>query len=172
MSGLSQSGEATSDATRKRDRHRDRCCECRRKGPSEGGRSRTWRHLDLAGIKCVMRYRTGRVKCRRCGIKTDMCPGPSRARGLPCSSYTAAALMLARWSSTRVTLGESRRAWLPRLGEPIPLESRDLGSSPGCLHRAAGTSRDETPRASPKLPQTQAPAGPTEDPHPRRSLNS
>ncbi|NVB37410.1 ISL3 family transposase [Pseudenhygromyxa sp. WMMC2535] len=54
--------------------HRARCGECRRKGPSEGGRTRSWRHLDLAGIKCVLRYRIRRVNCRHCGVKTEHVP--------------------------------------------------------------------------------------------------
>ncbi len=54
---------------------RKRCGECHRKGSSHGaGRSRTWRHLDLGGIKCRLRYTIGRVECRHCGVKTEAVP--------------------------------------------------------------------------------------------------
>jgi len=53
---------------------RVRCGDCLRIGASEGGRTRTWRHLDLAGIKCVLRYRIRRVRCRHCGVKTEHVP--------------------------------------------------------------------------------------------------
>ena len=51
-----------------------RCCECLRTGTKEGGRTRTWRHLDLAGIKCELRYHIRRVKCPSCGVKTEAVP--------------------------------------------------------------------------------------------------
>jgi len=53
---------------------RVRCGECLRKGSSEGGRTRRWRHLDLAGIKCELRYRIRRVKCHHCGVQTEHVP--------------------------------------------------------------------------------------------------
>lgn len=51
-----------------------RCSECLTQGSKEGGRTRTWRHLDLGGIKCELRYRIRRVKCPRCGVKTEAVP--------------------------------------------------------------------------------------------------
>lgn len=53
---------------------RVRCGECRRMGAKEGGRTRTWRHIDLAGIKCELRYHIRRVKCRHCGVQTEHVP--------------------------------------------------------------------------------------------------
>jgi len=53
---------------------RGRCGDCLRKSASEGGRTRTWRHLDLCGIKCVLRYQIRRVNCRHCHVKTEHVP--------------------------------------------------------------------------------------------------
>ena len=55
--------------------HRGRCGDCQRKGTGHGaGRPRTWRHLDLGGIKCLLRYAIRRVHCRHCGVKTETVP--------------------------------------------------------------------------------------------------
>lgn len=51
-----------------------RCGECRRKAPTYDHRTRSWRHLDLGGIKCELRYELRRVECPRCGIKTEAVP--------------------------------------------------------------------------------------------------
>jgi len=51
-----------------------RCGDCQRKSPCEGRRLRYWRHLDLGGIKCRLRYAIRRVNCSRCGVKTEAVP--------------------------------------------------------------------------------------------------
>ena len=51
-----------------------RCSDCHRKAPTYDHRPRRWRHLDLGGIKCLLRYDRRRVKCRHCGIKVEAVP--------------------------------------------------------------------------------------------------
>src|SRR5271166_2607973 len=38
------------------------------------GRPRYWRHLDLAGMRLVLRYRLRRVDCPRCGVRVELVP--------------------------------------------------------------------------------------------------
>jgi transposase len=38
------------------------------------GRTRLWRHLDLAGMRLVLRYRLRRVNCFRCGVRVELVP--------------------------------------------------------------------------------------------------
>jgi transposase len=38
------------------------------------GRTRLWRHLDLAGMRLVLRYRLRRVNCPRCGVLVELIP--------------------------------------------------------------------------------------------------
>jgi transposase len=38
------------------------------------GRLRYWRHLDLAGMRLVLRYRLRRVNCPRCGVRVELVP--------------------------------------------------------------------------------------------------
>ena len=51
-----------------------RCGECHRKAPTYDRRSRSWRHLDLGGIKCLLRYELRRVKCSHCHVKVEAVP--------------------------------------------------------------------------------------------------
>ena len=51
-----------------------RCGECRRKAPTYDHRTRRWRHLDLAGVMCRLRYPLRRVSCPRCGVQTEHVP--------------------------------------------------------------------------------------------------
>jgi len=62
-----------------------RCSECGRKGTEYDGRTRTWRHLDLAGIRLDLRYRIRRVACTHCGVKVEHVPWAE-----PVSRYTLA----------------------------------------------------------------------------------
>ena len=36
--------------------------------------TRSWRHLDIAGMSLHLRYRPRRVKCSRCGVTTELVP--------------------------------------------------------------------------------------------------
>ena len=37
-------------------------------------RQRSWRHLDLAGMRVVLRYKLRRVDCPRCGVRIELVP--------------------------------------------------------------------------------------------------
>lgn len=52
-----------------------RCSECgRRVHRGYDKRERTWRHLDLAGMKTTLRYEMRRVDCPYCGVKVEQVP--------------------------------------------------------------------------------------------------
>jgi transposase len=51
-----------------------RCSGCRRKAPTYDSRERMWRHLDLGGIKCRLRYDLRRVSCPKCGVLVEAVP--------------------------------------------------------------------------------------------------
>jgi transposase len=52
-----------------------RCSGCGHTCPSyDRARGRRWRHLDVAGMKFVLRYRTRRVDCARCGVVVEYVP--------------------------------------------------------------------------------------------------
>jgi transposase len=59
-----------------------RCSGCGKKRRSiYDSRVRTWRHLDLAGIKTLLRYRIRRVSCKKCGVVVESVPwGASASR--------------------------------------------------------------------------------------------
>ncbi len=52
-----------------------RCSGCGKKRRSVyDTRIRTWRHLDLGGIKTLLRYRLRRVSCKKCGVLVETVP--------------------------------------------------------------------------------------------------
>lgn len=51
-----------------------RCGDCQRKCPAYDDRPRTWRHLDLGGMVCRIRYSIRRVSCPDCGVKVEAVP--------------------------------------------------------------------------------------------------
>lgn len=51
-----------------------RCGDCQRKCPVYDERPRTWRHLDLGGMVCRIRYSIRRVSCGVCGVKVEAVP--------------------------------------------------------------------------------------------------
>jgi transposase len=52
-----------------------RCSGCGRTCPGyDQGHGRRWRHLDLGGMKCLLRYNTRRVDCPRCGVVVEHLP--------------------------------------------------------------------------------------------------
>jgi transposase len=48
------------------------CCRRCRRGYD--GRERTWRHVDLGGIRVELRYEIRRVDCLECGVTTELVP--------------------------------------------------------------------------------------------------
>ena len=55
---------------------RPRCSECGHTGPGyDRDKGRRWRHLDVAGMKLVLRYDIRRLSCPRCGlVKVEQVP--------------------------------------------------------------------------------------------------
>jgi transposase len=68
-----------------------RCSECGRKAPKYDARERLWRHLDLGGIRCELRYRLRRVSCSTCGVKVEAVPWAESGSGFtePFEMHTA-----------------------------------------------------------------------------------
>ena len=107
-----------------------RCSECGKKcRTSHDSRLRDWRHLDLAGIKTILRYRIRRVDCKRCGIRVEKVPWAESAsrytfpkEGLVAyhaqktDHTTVAALMRIAWR----TVGHIVARFVRRQGEDMP----------------------------------------------------
>ena len=52
-----------------------RCSCCGKKCKSVyDSRLRDWRHLDLAGVKTILRYQLRRVSCKKCGVLVEKVP--------------------------------------------------------------------------------------------------
>jgi len=52
--------------------HVQRCGGCGRKARRRHDRAwRSWRHLDVFGWRCSLRYQIWRVRCVRCGVRTE-----------------------------------------------------------------------------------------------------
>lgn len=52
-----------------------RCGCCGRKSRRRHDRAwRSWRHLDIFGWRCSLRYQIWRVRCWRCGVRTEKVP--------------------------------------------------------------------------------------------------
>lgn len=62
-----------------------RCSGCDRKAPRVHDRNagRTWRHLDMAGTKVVLRYDIRRCICSECGVRVEAVPWAA-----PSSNFT------------------------------------------------------------------------------------
>ncbi|HTQ43156.1 MAG TPA: ISL3 family transposase [Polyangiaceae bacterium] len=54
---------------------------CRKVRHVHDRRERTWRHLDLGGMKTELRYAIRRVSCPRCGVTTELVPWARHASG-------------------------------------------------------------------------------------------
>lgn len=81
-----------------------RCSECGRR--VRGGydkRSRTWRHLDLAGMKTMLRYEIRRVDCPRCGVRVEQVPWAAAASSFTLPFEEHAAYLAQQCSKTTVT---------------------------------------------------------------------
>lgn len=60
---------------------------------------RSWRHLDLLGWTCYLRYAIWRVKCPRCGVRTEQVPWAT-----PRSRFTRAFEQQVAWLAQRCDL--------------------------------------------------------------------
>lgn len=71
--------------------YKGRCSECLSVAPLYDARQREWRHLDLGGIICRLRYKLRRVSCPTCGVKVEAVPWAKAGCGftMPFELHTA-----------------------------------------------------------------------------------
>ena len=108
---------------------RCRCSSCGRQAAAYDKRERRWRHLDLGGMKCELRYAIRRLKCARCGIKVEAVPWAEVDSGFTQPFEELVALMAQKTDRTTVA-GLLRIAWLS-VGRIIERVTRRLGGDPG-----------------------------------------
>ncbi len=107
---------------------RCRCSVCGRKATAYDKRERTWRHLDLGGVKCELRYSLRRLECARCGIKVEAVPWAEVDSGFTKPFEELVALMAQKTDRTTVA-GLLRIAWLS-VGRIIERVTRRVGGDP------------------------------------------
>lgn len=107
---------------------RCRCSVCGRKATAYDKRERTWRHLDLGGMKCELRYSLRRLKCERCGVKVEAVPWAEVDSGFTKPFEELVALMAQKTDRTTVA-GLLRIAWLS-VGRIIERVTRRVGGDP------------------------------------------
>lgn len=110
-----------------------RCSGCGKKRKSVyDSRVRSWRHLDLAGIKMVLRYRLRRVSCKKCGVLVEKVPWAEAASRytLPMEGLvayhaqktdktTVATLMRIAWRTVGEIVGRFVRREREDMGDPL-----------------------------------------------------
>ena len=107
---------------------RCRCSGCGRQGKAYDRRERTWRHLDLGGMKCELRYAPRRVACERCGVKVEAVPWAEADSGFTRPFEDMVALMAQKTDRTTVA-GLLRIAWAS-VGRIIERVTRRVGGDP------------------------------------------
>jgi transposase len=88
-----------------------RCSGCDRKCHRvHDRRPRSWRHLDLGGIRTDLRYELRRVRCPSCGVRVEAVPWAAAGSGftLPFEAHTA---YLAQRSDRTTVTNLMRIAW-------------------------------------------------------------
>jgi transposase len=81
-----------------------RCSDCGRKvHRGYDSRVRSWRHLDLAGMKMTLRYGIRRVDCPRCGVKVEQVPWAAAGSNFTLPFEEHAAYLAQQCSRTTVT---------------------------------------------------------------------
>lgn len=75
-------------------------CRCRR---VYDARTRTWRHLDFAGVEVELRYRLRRVDCARCGVTTELVPWAEPGSGFTREFEDVIAFLAQRMDKTSIT---------------------------------------------------------------------
>lgn len=73
-------------------------------------RSRKWRHLDLAGMHCSLRYVLRRVSCPRCGVTAEMVPWAEHGSWFT-RPFEDMSAYLAQHASKTVVTNAMRIAW-------------------------------------------------------------
>lgn len=108
------------------------CAACGRRCPKGyDGRERSWRHLDIVGMKVWLRYSIRRVDCKTCGVTTELVPWASHAIGFTTLFEEQVAYLAQRADKTTVcsimgiawdTVGRIVRRVVDRLGPADRLE--------------------------------------------------
>ena len=77
-------------------------CGCRARRVYDA-RTRTWRHLDFAGVEVRLRYRLHRVDCDRCGVTTELVPWAEHAVGFTRDFEDVIAFLAQRMDKTSIS---------------------------------------------------------------------
>lgn len=112
---------------------RCRCSVCGRKATAYDKRERTWRHLDLGGMKCELRYSLRRLECERCGVKVEAVPWAEVDSGFTKPFEELVTLMAQKTDRTTVA-GLLRIAWLS-VGRILERVTRRVGGDPAARLR-------------------------------------
>ena len=110
-----------------------RCSGCGKKRKSVyDSRVRSWRHLDLAGVKTILRYRVRRVSCKKCGVLVEEVPWAESAsrytfpkEGLVAyhaqktDKTTVATLMRVAWRTVGEIVTRFVRREREEMGDPL-----------------------------------------------------
>lgn len=108
-----------------------RACRCSGCGETCTGydqRERRWRHLDLGGMKCELRYSLRRAECPQCGVRVEQVPWAEGESGFTKPFEEFVAVMAQKTDKTTVT-GLMRIAWYT-VGRIIERATRRLGGDP------------------------------------------
>jgi len=107
---------------------RARCSGCGAKSPAYDQRERRWRHLDVAGVRCELRYSIRRVQCPKCGVKVERVPWAEPDSGFTERFEDFVALLAQRTDKTTVA-NLLRIAWAS-VGRIIERVVRRYGGEP------------------------------------------
>lgn len=90
---------------------RARCASCGRACRRvHDRRRRRWRHMDMAGMECLLEAELRRVNCRWCGVTTELVPWAEHASGFTRDFETMVAFLAQRADKTTVCT-TMRIAW-------------------------------------------------------------
>lgn len=105
-----------------------RCSCCGAKAPGHDRRERRWRHLDVGGVRCELRYSIRRVTCSKCGVKIEQVPWADPDSGFTHPFEELVALLSQKTDKTMVS-NLLRIAWLT-VGRVIERVVRRYGGDP------------------------------------------
>ena len=90
---------------------RARCGSCiRRSRAVHDRRTRRWRHQDMLGLKCVLEAEVRRVRCRACGVTTELVPWAEHVSNFTFDFERTLAFLAQRMDKTSVAQ-TMRVAW-------------------------------------------------------------
>lgn len=112
---------------------RGRCSGCGRQAMAYDKRQRTWRHVDLGGMKCELQYSLRRLECERCGVKVEAVPWAEVDSGFTKPFEELVALMAQKTDRTTVA-GLLRISWLS-VGRIIERVTRRVAGDPAARLR-------------------------------------